>query len=755
MVILNKQMTALSAIWNKFMCIYLVPQPKQLILHSDYTSFNSLTPVEFENKKFKFTADHLQNEIFTLVNKSVPEKVERLSSKLTVKMINDENLDATAYRLILLDRVLSISASSSEGAWYGAQTVSQLLFQAQPIEGGLQLPQFSIEDAPSFAYRGMHLDVSRHFFNIEFVKKYIDLIALHKMNYFHWHLSDDQGWRIEIKKYPRLVEIGAYREGTVEGHTLSAESSVDNVKHGGYYTQEEIREVIAYASERHITVVPEIDVPGHAAALIAAYPEFGCGPTSNVKRHFGIFKHVLCPSEATFAFLDDIFKEVADLFPGPYIHIGGDEVVKDHWHKCECCQQLMIDQELDNLEQLQAYFVIRTEKIVNKYSKQIIGWDEILDGEIHPSATIMSWHGMDGGLHAAEKGHSVIMTPAEFVYFDAYQSTSLDEPLAIHGLTRLRDVYGFDPAPNHLPDAVRQKILGGQGNLWTEYVSTGSAAEYMILPRMCALAEVLWCEEHQRDYDSFLERLEIFTSHLRMLGYVCSNSQYKPELQAKLLTDGQFMVTMDVEQGAGYYTLDGSLPNLDSELYHKPFSIEEECTIRARTWVEKKNQWYGDCKITTRLHKALGSDITFANPSEVPWNADAGGVLFNGIRANDRIFQHHEWAQFWGKKLDAEIKFPSQTVVSSVSIGVMGLHRQLHKPTEIAVYSGEPDKDWILVGYMNSKDIDRTTNRVKFDFQPTLMDRLRFVAVNDRHYWSAEKEDMVRAIMSFDEIVIH
>ncbi|MCP3672918.1 MAG: family 20 glycosylhydrolase, partial [Gammaproteobacteria bacterium] len=640
-------------------------------------------------------------------------------------------------------------------AWYAVQTVRQLLSQAKQVEGGLQLPQLSIEDAPLFPYRGMHLDVSRHFFNIEFIKKYIDLIALHKMNYFHWHLSDDQGWRIEIKKYPHLVEIGAYREGTVEGHTLNADSSVDNIKHGGYYTQEEIRDVVAYASERHVTVVPEIDVPGHASALIAAYPEFGCGPETKVKRHFGIFKHVLCSSEETFAFLDDIFSEVAELFPGPYIHIGGDEVVKDHWHNCESCQKLMVEQDLHDLEQLQAYFVNRAEKIVNKYNKQIIGWDEILDGDIHPSATIMTWHGMEGGLKAAEKGHNVIMTPAEFVYFDAYQSTSLDEPLAIHGLTRLRDVYGFQPAPSHLSDVARQKILGGQGNLWTEYISTDEAVEYMVLPRMCALAEVLWSEEHNRDFDSFLERLETFTYHLRMLDYVTSDSHYKPELQANLQHDDQFLVAMEVEQGSVYYTLDGSLPNLHSNLYHEPFTLAEECSVRARTWVDSKKKWYGDCRITTRFHKAIGSDITFANPMEVPWNASSGGILFNGNRATDRIFQHHEWAQFWGEKLDAEIKFPRQTIVSSVSIGVMGLHRQLHKPTEIAVYSGEPDKDWVLVGYMNTEDIDKTNNRVKFDFKPTLMDRLRFVAVNDRHYWSPEKEDMVRAIMSFDEIVIH
>jgi len=738
------------------MNIHLIPHPKQLNLQTNINSFSKLEPIEFDNNNYAFAADHLYQEAKTYIAGTLPEQLSsEKSGRLVIKLLSDNSIKSAAYRLLLKDGVLSIISGSTEGVWYAIQTTLQLLFQAQQQDCELQLPQLSIEDEPKFSYRGMHLDVSRHFFDVDFIKKYIDLIALHKMNYFHWHLTDDQGWRIEIEKYPKLVEVGAFRAGTVVGHTLDAGSTVDEVKYGDYYTKDDVREIVAYAAKRHITVVPEIDVPGHAAALLAAYPEYGCGSKTDVKTHFGIFKHVLCPSEATFSFLDDIFNEIAELFPGPYIHIGGDEVIKDHWGECKCCQQIMFEQGLENVEQLHAYFVNRTEKIINQYDKHIIGWDEILDSEIHKSATIMLWRGIERGLQAAEKGHNVIMSPAAQLYFDAYQSTSLDEPLAIHGLTRLGDVYAFNPAPDLLSEYAKSKILGGQANLWTEYISTEQDAEYMLLPRMCALAEVLWGKNPDATFDNFLLRLGNFIPYVKTLGFNVSDCHYKPELQVKLQSDGQFLINMNASKGVVFYTIDGTLPNLNSHLYQGIFYLKEACTIRARTWVDSLQQWHGDCTISIDPHKGTGSVITLANTSEVSCNASSGKLLCNGVIASDRIFQHSEWLQFWGEKLDAVIEFSEQTTVSSVSIGVLGLHRKLYKPTEIAVYSGEPDQDWILVGYMNATDIENARGRLTFDFTAVVMERLRFVAVNEHYFWSAEREDMVRSTVSIDEIVIH
>ncbi len=728
------------------MKIHLIPQPYQLELLAGNTTFNGYSDIEFDSDDFVFAAQFLQHELLSNTGGN-------RSEQLTIRIKKEKKLAHNAYRITLNDNALILLASSSEGAWYAVQTVRQLACQAEQQDGQQQLPHLYIEDKPAFAYRGMHLDVSRHFFNVEFIKKYIDLIALHKMNYFHWHLTDDQGWRLEIKKYPLLVEIGAYRRGTVKGHTMSADSTLDEVEHGGYYTQDEVREVVKYAADRHITVVPEIDVPGHAAAMIAAYPEFGCAHETEVKTDFGIFKQVLCPLDKTFDFLSDIFMEVTELFPSPYIHIGGDEVIKDNWRNCKSCQQLMIDQGLQDLDQLQAYFVNQTEKIINKLGKQIIGWDEILAGDIHSSATIMAWQSIERGIEAAEQGHDVIMTPASAVYFDAYQSTSLDEPLAIHGLLRLRDVYLFNPVPSHLPASGREKILGAQANLWTEYIATEKAVEYMTLPRLSALAEVLWSTQSNKDYSSFLQRLDTFNLYVKKLGYEVSGSNYKPEIEVRLQS-GQFLVSMDVDQGDIYYTFDGTLPDLNSSIYTENLTVKTGCTIRARSWNSKKKHWYGDSKMTVNPHKGLGSKIILTEDSKTSQLVNNSDILLSGIIASDRIFQNPEWLCFDDQKLDIKLEFANKTLISGISVGVRALQRKFHKPTKIAVYSSTDKLDWILVGYMNTEDIDRAGNRLDLNFPTIEMDLMRLVVINDRHYWSAEKEAMIRSTISIDEIIV-
>ncbi len=409
-----------------------------------------------------------------------------------------------------------ITAASESGVFYGIQTLLQLV---KNKAGKAELPETIITgDYPAFRYRGMHLDVCRHFFPVSFIKKYIDLLAIHKMNYFHWHLTEDQGWRIEIKKYPELTRKGAWRSGTMVGKY--SDQKYDSLRYGGFYTQDEIREVVKYAGERHITVVPEIEMPGHALAALAAYPQFSCtGGPFEVARGWGVFDDVFCTREETFRFLYDVLDEVAELFPGEYIHIGGDECPKTRWKSCSTCQNRMKEEGLKDEHELQSWFIQRIERYLNGKGKKIIGWDEILEGGLAPNATVMSWRGTEGGIAAASQNHDVVMTPGSHCYFDHYQGKPEKEPLAIGGFTDLQKVFSFNPFPAGLPADKTAYILGAQANVWTEYILTESHVEYMILPRMTALSQVLWCGERKGSYKSFQKGVYVFMESLKKQGY--------------------------------------------------------------------------------------------------------------------------------------------------------------------------------------------------------------------------------------------
>lgn len=408
------------------------------------------------------------------------------------------------------DRV-TLNGQTENGVFYGIQTLRKSI-PAETKATSILLPAGSIQDEPRFSYRGMHLDVGRHFFPIEFVKKYIDLLALHNMNTFHWHLTEDQGWRIEIKKYPKLTEIGAWRDRTVIGRNTE---EYDNTRYGGFYTQEQAKEIVKYAGERYITVIPEVDLPGHMLAALAAYPEMGCtGGPYEVCPRWGVFEDVLCiGNEKSMQFLEDVMAEIIDIFPSKYIHIGGDEAPRTRWKKCPKCQarirteKLKADKNHTAEDRLQSYCMTRIEKLLNSKGRQIIGWDEILEGDVAPNATVMSWRGSAGGIKAAQLGHDVIMTPNDYCYFDYYQSEDTrHEPFAIGGFVPLEKVYSLNPTAS-LTEEQAKHILGTQANLWTEYIPTSEQVEYMVLPRMAALAEVQWTQLEKKDYTNFTTRL--------------------------------------------------------------------------------------------------------------------------------------------------------------------------------------------------------------------------------------------------------
>ena len=383
-----------------------------------------------------------------------------------------------------------------------------------------EIPGVEIQDEPRYPYRGMMLDVGRYFFPPEFVKRFIDLMALHKMNYFHWHLTEDQGWRIQINKYPRLTEIGAFRDESVVGHLRDKPLKFDGQRYGGFYTQEEIREVVEYAKARHITVIPEIEMPGHSLGALASYPELGCtGGPYEVAKRWGVQDDVYCAGkEETFQFLEDVLTEVMDLFPGKYIHIGGDESPKIRWEECPHCQARIKEEGLKDEHELQSYFIKRIEKFLNENNRKLIGWDEILEGGLAPEATVMSWRGTEGGIKAAKELHDVIMTPTTYCYLDYYQGPREDEPLAIGGFLPLSKVYSYDPTPAELNEIESKHILGVQGNVWTEYIKTAEYAEYMTFPRACAIAEIGWSQKDAKNYEDFLHRLDIHLKRLTIMG---------------------------------------------------------------------------------------------------------------------------------------------------------------------------------------------------------------------------------------------
>lgn len=448
---------------------------------------------------------------------------------ITLKL--DNTIDNTeGYELSVKYDAIVISGKTATGVFYGIQSLRQLLPAEIEADDNniveLTIPAVEISDSPRYVYRGMHLDVGRHFFPVASVKKYIDLISMHKMNTFHWHLTEDQGWRIEIKKYPRLTEVGGFRKGTAIGlaGTVNAPYTYDDVPYGGFYTQEEIKEVVAYATARHITVIPEIELPGHSLAALAAYPQFGNtkGPYEVGKR-WGIFTEIYAPTEETFKFLEDILTEVMALFPSKYIHIGGDEALKNEWEESAFAQEVIKREGLKDEHELQSYFIGRIEKFLNANGRNIIGWDEILEGGLAPNATVMSWRGIDGGIAAAKQHHTVIMTPGTYCYFDYYQvgeEERKNEPVTgSEKHVSVEKVYSYEPTPSELTAEEGKYILGAQGNVWTEYMPTWDRVEYQVLPRMTALSEVVWSSKESRDWEDFHKRLQYIVKRYDALGY--------------------------------------------------------------------------------------------------------------------------------------------------------------------------------------------------------------------------------------------
>lgn len=503
----------------------LIPLPREIKVSDETFRLTGKTKIVLLEKDFKSEVIYLNNYMKTnfqfelIIVTSLPKK----GNYILIKHSQPKSISKERYELKMNPNNLSIIAGTKEGLFYGIQTLLQLM----PIEKTLDntmgaaevvIPCANILDFPQYQWRSMHLDCSRHFFSKEDVKKYIDYLAMYKFNIFHWHLTDDQGWRIEIKKYPLLTSIGSKRKETLVGRPK--DNKYDGIPYSGYYTQEDIKEIVTYAAERHITILPEIEMPGHSTAALSAYPQYSCtGGPFETATNWGITKEVYCAgNDSTFTFIENILSEVLDLFPGKYIHIGGDECPKDRWKTCPKCQQRIASEKLVGENELQSYFIKRIEKFVNSKGKQIIGWDEILEGGLAPNAAVMSWRGTEGGIIAAKQKHFAVMTPGKPCYFDHYQWRDINnEPIAFGGYNPLDSVYAYNPTPKSLTEEEGKFILGAQGCVWTEYIADFAKVQYMSLPRMAALSEALWTPSAKKDYKNFILRLNLHSKTLDKL----------------------------------------------------------------------------------------------------------------------------------------------------------------------------------------------------------------------------------------------
>ena len=595
-----------------------------------------------------------------------------LKSGNDIIFVKDKTMKPEGYRLSISKDNIEITAATDQGAFYAVQSLRQLLparFESGTFDDKkVEIQSVIINDAPEFKYRGMHLDVARHMFSVDFIKKYIDALALLKMNTFHWHLTEDQGWRIEIKKYPKLQEVAAYRNETLIRHYSDQPHQFDGKRYGGFYTQDDVKEIVAYATARFITVIPEIEMPGHSQAAIAAYPQLGCtGDQVEVATKWGVFEDIYCTKDETFDFLEDVLDEVLELFPSEYIHIGGDEAPKTRWKTCSHSQQKIKDEGLKDEHELQNYFITRMEKYLNSKGRQIIGWDEILEGGLAPNATVMSWRGTESAIEAAKQKHDVVMTPTSHCYFDYYQSDNDKEPLAIGGFLPLEKVYDFNPIPEELTAEEAKYIMGVQGNIWTEYMPTEAQVEYMAFPRMLAMSEVAWSQPDQKNYKNFVSRLEHFHKRLEALDINYANHLY--EIEGKLVSENgkpYFELNTVTEGKTIRYTTDGSEPVISSEVYTTKIPIIKSTVLKVAVFNSEKR--LGNIFIQDiNLHKAVGKNITINKEPSKAYMGSGPEGLINGINGSNTRFGDKEWLGFSGDDIKVTIDFGEVTEINRIS----------------------------------------------------------------------------------------
>jgi hexosaminidase len=722
--------------------INIVPQPVEIKKAQGEFLLNTKTCIlAYEDEQTR-VADELNFYLkqlygFTL---SVKKNIQKHENYIFFSSQHAESNSADeGYRLTVQKNKIEIASKTEAGKFYGIQTLLQLLptinHKLPTTNFQLSIPQLSIYDYPRFPYRGMHLDVCRHFFPPSFVKKYIDYLAFHKFNTFHWHLTDDQGWRIEIKKYPRLTSVGGFRNGTIIGRYPGKGN--DGIKYGGYYTQEEIKDIVKYAAERYITVIPEIEMPGHSSAAIAAYPELSCFPNESTKvatgtawrgstqgkqvqQAWGVFEDVFSPTEYTFHFLEDVLDEVMQLFPSKYIHIGGDECPKENWKRSPFCQQLIKEKNLKDEHGLQSYFIQRIEKYVNSKGRNIIGWDEILEGGVAPNATIMSWQGEQGGIAAAKDHHNVIMTPGAYCYLDHSQSKNEDS-VTIGGYLPLEKVYGYEPIPKELNAEQGKYVLGAQGNVWTEYMGTSKKVEYMIFPRMSALSEVLWSPKEKKNWNDFEKRLPAIMRRYELWNANYSTAYYN--LEPSILPTPDYngiLWKLETKNKKAVIQFNKELDISDSpnppafQTYTKPVLINKPGIYSA--WLMDKRANSITQKIS--FNKATGKKITIKDEPSSNYPGSGAFTLVNGVITERGLNQSSEWLGFLGKDIEATIDLGKQENINKISLDVLKQQGSwIYLPASVEFFISPDGINFISQGILKPDASGTWTNERKIEKQ--------------------------------------
>ena len=664
----------------------IVPKPTKMVPgigNTDVALIEKILVSTNDESEIKI-ARMIQKLLSPVKDLSIEMSQSKTPNSIFVVLNDESDLTNEGYSLAIGDgNTIELRASSYSGLFYGYQSLRQLCgpeLEIGNIPKTSFIPNVDILDAPTFGYRGMHLDVSRHFFDIDFIKTYIDMIALHKMNVFHWHLTDDNGWRIEIDRYPLLAERSAWRvDRTNEPwKEQSPVNGKEKATYGGYYTKEEIREVVEYAASNNIVVIPEIEMPGHTSEVFAAYPELSC-KGSLIPVNPGSYwpnVDIFCAGkDEVFEFLENVLDEVMELFPGPYIHIGGDEADKLHWRTCQKCQKRIQNEGLADEHELQSWFIKRIEKFIISNDKKLLGWDEILEGGLAKTATVMSWRGMKGGIESAKAGHDVIMCPTSHCYFDYYQANPETSPAAFGGYTTLKKVYSFNPVPNELSDPEKKRILGGQGNLWTEYVQTPKRAQYRVLPRMSALSEVLWSGPGSNTYDDFYHRLNSLEDRFDVLGWNYAPGSYIVSINVDPSSNNQeHRITLSSEKPGETirFTLDGSEPTNESKLYGSPIVINGRTMIKAALFINNEQKGKTSDKIV-HFSKAIGKRVKYNTIYKARYSGSGPLTLVDGLTGS--IAHNDNYWQGWQKEnMDVTIDLLNIEKISKVSIGFLESH---------------------------------------------------------------------------------
>ncbi len=689
--------------------IKIIPKPVELKLSSGVFEFTKNTKFVVENK--------IQEEIFNTLNNKFKnasgwffEIVNQEPLKNYIQFVTNDNFDDEAYKLdVNSDRII-ITSKNNSGFLYALESVRQLLPVAIESKETVAntnwiIPNLIIQDQPRFKWRGLMLDVSRHFFKKEYIKQVIDGLAMHKMNVLHLHLVDDQGWRIEIKKYPKLTEVGAFRVDQEDAHWSNRRATTDQDKgvYGSFYTQEDIKEIVSYATSKGIEVIPEIEMPAHVMSAIASYPELSCFETSIGVPSGGIWPitEIYCAGkDSTFEFLENVLLEVMELFPSKYIHIGGDEARKTNWKKCSHCKERMKDEGLQNVEELQSYFVKRIEKFINLKGKKLVGWDEILEGGLAPDATVMSWRGVKGGIEAAKKGHDVVMTPGTHCYFDHYQGPQNEEPLAWGGYSPLSKVYTFDPVVDTMTDEEAKHVLGGQANLWSEYISTESHSQYMIYPRLAALSEALWSPKELRDWRDFSSRITTMFSRYDLLGINYAKSAYLVNATTKINIENKVIEVIlenEFPDSDIRYSLDGSDLNSTSEKYIKLIQLSETTSIKATLFKNDKPVGKEFNKVI-KFHKAVGKIVTYKELYSDSYKGAGKYGMTNTLRGT-KNFHDGQWQAWLGKDMEVVIDLNKLETIKQVTVGsIENQGPSIYFPTKIEILVSEDGNDFKKVG---------------------------------------------------------